>query len=70
MDSALDWIHIECFEMLQDYWVSNMSEYTLSAPVLGNSCGPFHMDEQRWENQLEPIYCSSVSIHDVSLKTY
>ena len=34
------------------------------------SCGPFHMDEQRQDDQLEPIYNSSVLIQDVALKTY
>ena len=34
------------------------------------SCGPLHMDEKRQDDQLEPIYNSSVSIQDVSLKTY
>ena len=28
------------------------------------------MDEQRQDNQLEPIYNSCVSIQDVALKTY
>ena len=27
------------------------------------------MDEQKWDNQLEPIYNSSVPIQDVALKT-
>ena len=34
------------------------------------SCGPHHMDEQWKEDQLEPIYNSSVPIRDVALKTY
>ena len=34
------------------------------------SCGPLHMDEQRQDYQLEPIYNRSVSIQDVALKTY
>ena len=33
------------------------------------SCGPLHRDEQRQDNQLEPIYSSSVLIQDVALKT-
>ena len=33
------------------------------------SCGPFYMDEQRQDDQLEPIYKSSVPIQDVALKT-
>ena len=33
------------------------------------SCGPLHMDEQRQDDQLEPIYNSSVPIKDVALKT-
>ena len=33
------------------------------------SWGPPHMDEQRQDNQLEPIYSSSVQIWDVALKT-
>ena len=33
------------------------------------SCGPLHMDEQRQDNQLEPIYNSSVPIQDVALET-
>ena len=32
-------------------------------------CGPPHMDKQRQDNQLEPIY-NSVPIQDVALKTY
>ena len=34
------------------------------------SRGPLHMDEQRQNDQLEPIYNSSVPIRDVALKTY
>ena len=34
------------------------------------SCGPFHMDEQKQDDQLEPTYSSSVPIRDVALKTY
>ena len=34
------------------------------------SYGPLHMYEQRQDDQLEPIYSSSVSIRDVALKTY
>ena len=34
------------------------------------SGGPLHMDEQRQDDQLEPIYNSSVPIQDVALKTY
>ena len=31
------------------------------------SCGPFHMDMQRQDDQLEPTYSSSVPIQDVAL---
>ena len=34
------------------------------------SCGPFHMDEQRQDDQLEPTYSSSLPIQDVAMKTY
>ena len=34
------------------------------------SCGPLHVDEQRQEDQLEPIYNSSVPIQDLALETY
>ena len=34
------------------------------------SYGPLHMVEQRQDDQLEPIYNSSVPIQDVALKTY
>ena len=34
------------------------------------SCGPFHMDKQRQDNQLEPTYNSSMPIRNVALKTY
>ena len=34
------------------------------------SCGPPHMDKQRQDDQLEPIYNSSVPIQDGALKTY
>ena len=34
------------------------------------SCGSLHMDEQRQDDQLEPIYNSSVPTLDVTLKTY
>ena len=30
------------------------------------SCGPLHMDEQNQDDQLEPIYNSSVLIQDVT----
>ena len=33
------------------------------------SCGPLHIDEKRLNDQLEPIYNSSVPIQDVALKT-
>ena len=33
------------------------------------SRGPLHVDEQRQDNQLEPIYNSSVPIQDIALKT-
>ena len=33
------------------------------------SYGPFHLDKQRQNDQLEPIYSSSVPIWDVALKT-
>ena len=33
-------------------------------------CGPLHMNEQRQDDQLEPIYSSSVPIRYVALKTY
>ena len=33
------------------------------------SCGPLHMDEQRQDDQQEPIYNNSVPIQDVALKT-
>ena len=34
------------------------------------SRGPLHMDEQSQNDQIEPIYNSSVLIQDVALKTY
>ena len=34
-----------------------------------HSCSPLHMDEQRQDDQLEPIYNNSVPIHYVALKT-
>ena len=34
------------------------------------SSGSLHMDKQRQDNQLEPIYNSSVRIQDIALKTY
>ena len=34
------------------------------------SRGPLHMNEQRQDDRLEPIYNSSVPIQDVALKTY
>ena len=34
------------------------------------SCWALHMDKQRQDNQLDPIYNSSVPIQDVALKTY
>ena len=33
-------------------------------------CGPVNKDEQRQDDQLEPIYNSSVPIQDVALKIY
>ena len=33
------------------------------------SCGPLHMDKQRQDNQLEPIYNSSVLIQYIAWKT-
>ena len=37
--------------------------------ISNNSCGSHHMDEQRQDDQLEPIYNSSVPIQDVALKS-
>ena len=34
------------------------------------SCGPLHMDKQRQDDQLEPIYNCSVPIQDIALKTF
>ena len=34
------------------------------------SCGTLLINEQRQDNQLEPIYNSSVPIQDIALKTY
>ena len=34
------------------------------------SGGPLHMDEQKLDDQLEPIYNNSVLIQDVAWKTY
>ena len=34
------------------------------------SRGPLHMDEQKQDDQLEPIYNSSVPIQDIALKIY
>ena len=34
------------------------------------SCGPLHVDEQRQDDQLEPIHIRSVPIRDVTLMTY
>ena len=34
------------------------------------SCRPLHIDNQRQDDQLEPIYNTSVPIQDVALKTY
>ena len=33
------------------------------------SCEPLHMDEQRQDDQLEPIYNSSVPIQNITLKS-
>ena len=33
------------------------------------SCGPFHTDEQRQDDQLEAIYNNYVPIQDIALKT-
>ena len=33
------------------------------------SCGPPHMDEQRQDDLVEPIYTTSVPIQDIALKT-
>ena len=32
-------------------------------------CGPLHMDKQRQDDQLEPIFNSSVPIQNIALKT-
>ena len=44
--------------------------WDFAGEVVMHSCGPFHMDEQRQDNQLEAIYNRSVLIQDVALKTY
>ena len=37
--------------------------------LISDICGPHHMDEQRQDDQLEPIYNSSVPIQYIALKT-
>ena len=39
-------------------------------PIATYSCGPLQVDQQRQDDQLEPIYNSFVPIQDVALKTY
>ena len=34
-----------------------------------DACGPFHVDEQKQDDQLEPINNSSVPIQDIALKS-
>ena len=40
--------------------------HKLISDILG---GPLHMDEQMQDDQLEPLYNSSVPIQDIALKT-
>ena len=42
----------------------------LTIKLFTYSCRPLPMDEQRQDNQLEPIYNSSAPIQAVALKTY
>ena len=51
-----------------DMWDTGGNVRTDSQAI--HSCGPLHLDEQRQDDQLEPIYNSSVPIQDVVLKTY
>ena len=39
-------------------------------PLVMFSCGPIYMDEQRHDDQREPIYSNSVPIRDVALVIY
>ena len=48
---------------------NNAGEEDTNSKVI-YSCGPLHLDEQRQDDQLEPIYNSSLPIRDVALKTY
>ena len=36
---------------------------------MNSTCRPLHMDKQRQDDQLEPIYNRSVPIQDIALKT-
>ena len=50
--------------------LSNLDEPEMrdtAGEVRTYSCGPFHMDEQRQDDQQEPIYNSSVPIQDIAL---
>ena len=38
--------------------------------LVTHTCGPFDIDEQRQDDQLEPTHNNSVPIQDVALKTY
>ena len=46
-----------------------MGQCWRSKDKLISSCEPLHMNEQKQDNQLEPIYNSSVPIQDIALKT-
>ena len=50
--------------------MQNSAREVRTSSQLTFSCGPFHMDEQKQYDQLEPTYNSSVPIQDITLKTY
>ena len=72
--SVYQLLHLFFFFIWSD--LQNLSSLSLSLSIyiyiyryIYISCGPLHMDEQRQDDQLEPIYNSSVPIQDIALKT-
>ena len=55
---------------IQVRWTKHVGHWSGNELISNIICGPLHMDEQRQDNQLEPIYNSSVPIQNVALKTF
>ena len=51
-------------------WAGVFARSAMSSALTASVIGPLHVDEQRQDDQQEPIYNSSVPIQDIAWKTF